>query len=73
MHAGMGMHCFAGVQTSGLQSLGLQRCFQLRAAALSDILQAAAGQKSNLEAVALSHLSLGNWPDDELSARHCPR
>lgn len=46
-----------------LRALTAQRCFQWPAAALSDVLHAAARPGSCLAAAALSHLSLGEWPE----------
>ncbi len=46
----------------GLRCVTLQRCFQLTAAALSDVLAAAAQPGSRLATAALSHLSLAGWP-----------
>lgn len=46
-----------------LRSITLQRCFQLTASALSDVLGAAAAPGARLAAAALSHLSLASWPE----------
>lgn len=46
-----------------LRALTAQRCFQLPAAALGDVLHAAARPGARLAAVALSHLALGEWPE----------
>lgn len=48
---------------SKLRSITLQRCFQLTATALGDVLEAAAWPGSRLTAAALSHLSLADWPE----------
>lgn len=45
-----------------LRCVTLQRCFQLTAVALGDVLVAAAQPGSRLAAAALSHLSLADWP-----------
>ncbi|EFN57472.1 hypothetical protein CHLNCDRAFT_142986 [Chlorella variabilis] len=47
-----------------LRSLTLQRCFQLTAAALTDVMAAAARPGSRLSSAALSHLSLAGWPEE---------
>lgn len=47
---------------AGLRCVTLQRCFQLTATALSDVLAGAARPGSRLAAAALSHLSLAGWP-----------
>jgi hypothetical protein len=52
----------SGAGQGGLRCVTLQRCFQLTAAALSDVLAAAARPGSRLAAAALSHLSLASWP-----------
>lgn len=46
-----------------LRTITLQRCFQLNAAALADVLAAAAAPGSRLACAALSHLSLAAWPE----------
>lgn len=46
----------------GLRCVTLQRCFQLTATALNDVLAAAARPGSRLAVAALSHLSLAGWP-----------
>lgn len=46
-----------------LRTIALQRCFQLTASALSDVLAAAAAPGSKLACAALSHLTLSEWPE----------
>lgn len=57
--AGCSAVLYAG---SRLRTITLQRCFQLTAGALSDVLGAAAAPGAHLAAAALSHLSLAEWP-----------
>jgi hypothetical protein len=54
-----------------LHSITLQRCFQLTAGALSDVLAAAARPGACLSSAALSHLSLGAWPGPGASLPCC--
>jgi len=56
----------------GLQVLGLSRCFQLTAAALSGALAAAAAPGAPLAACALSHLALSGWPAGDGAAPPAP-
>ncbi|KAL4425708.1 hypothetical protein ABPG75_009724 [Micractinium tetrahymenae] len=53
----------SGAATTKLRSVCLQRCFQLTAGALADVLAAAAAPGARLVAAALSHLSLADWPE----------
>ena len=52
------MYC-AGLR---LESLSLQRCFQIDDTALDELLEAAASTRQQLRCVALSHLQLQHWP-----------
>jgi hypothetical protein len=45
-----------------LQQLHMQRCFQLTAECLTDVLSLAAGPCSDLACVSMSHMALEGWP-----------
>ena len=45
-----------------METLSLQRCFQIRDDALAELLEAAATTKPQLHCIALSHLLLLHWP-----------
>jgi hypothetical protein len=54
-----------GLASRQLQSLNLQRCFQLTDACLTCVLEYACGSHSSskaLQCIALSHLNLATWP-----------
>lgn len=54
-----------GLASKQLQSLNLQRCFQLTDQCLTDVLEYACGSHSSskaLQCIALSHLNLAAWP-----------
>jgi hypothetical protein len=54
-----------GLSSRQLQSLNLQRCFQLTDACLTDVLEYACANYSSsksLQCMALSHLNLAGWP-----------
>ncbi len=52
---------FAGLR--GIQATGLQRCYQLNASSLTDVLTVAGMPGSKLTCAALSHLPLASWPE----------
>lgn len=55
----------AVAQRPQLRTVTLQRCFQLTAGALTDVLLAAARPGAKLACAALSHLALADWPERE--------
>jgi hypothetical protein len=71
LQPGMTQQLLQGLASKQLQSLNLQRCFQLTYACLTDLLEYAASSHSSskaLQCIALSHLNLPTWLDTAAAA-----
>lgn len=55
-------------QRSCLQTLNVQRCFQLNSSTLTQLIHAAATGNMPLKSLAMSHLDLSSWPSAERKA-----